>query len=37
MSENVWMMISNTVRLAFFVALAIAFDKWWLVLFVAIF
>lgn len=37
MTENAWMMISNTVRLACFAGLAIVFDRWWIVFFVAMF
>lgn len=37
MSDNAWMMIVNTVKLACFTGLAIAFDRWWIVFFAIIF
>lgn len=37
MSDDAVMVIINTVRLACFIVLAIAFDKWWLVLFAPLF
>ena len=37
MSDNVLLLVSNTIRLALCVALAIAFDTWWLVFLVLLF
>lgn len=36
-NPDFWMLISNTIRLICFTALAIAFDRWWIVFFVILF
>lgn len=36
-NQDLWMLISNTIRLICFTFLAVVFDKWWIVFFVILF